>query len=404
MIKQGLSPVATTAASGVRIATRMSGIAPFHVMDILARARALEAQGRSIVHMEIGEPDFPTPAAVVEAGIQALRAGHTQYTPALGLPELRAAIAARYPLAARLDPARVIVTPGSSGALTLVFGVLINPGDEVLLADPGYPCNRHFVRLFEGQPQLVPVGPATSYQLTADLIRQHWTPATRAVLLSSPSNPTGTLVSDAEMEMIVATVRALGGVLIVDEIYHGLTYGVDAKSALQYSADVFVVNSFSKYYGMTGWRLGWLVAPEGYVDAIDRLAQNIFLAAGTPAQHAALHAFHPPVLAELEQRRREFEARRDYLLPRLRALGFDIPVTPQGAFYLYADSSRLAPDSEAFARALLEKAGVAITPGRDFGEHAPQRHVRFSYASTRPQLEESVRRLAAFLGRPVPAF
>lgn len=403
MIKQGLSPVATTAASGVRIAARMSGIAPFHVMDILARARALEAQGRSIVHMEIGEPDFPTPAAVVEAGIHALRAGQTQYTQALGLPALRAAIAAHYPFAARPDPARVIVTPGSSGALTLVFGVLINPGDEVLLADPGYPCNRHFVRLFEGQPRLVPVSPVTSYQLTADLIRQHWTPATRAVLLSSPSNPTGTLVSDAEMEKIVATVRELGGVLIVDEIYHGLTYGVDAKSVLHYSADVFVVNSFSKYYGMTGWRLGWLVAPAGYVEAVDRLAQNIFLAAGTPAQHAALSAFHPQVLAEQEQRRREFEARRDYLLPRMRALGFDVPITPQGAFYLYADSSRLAPDSEAFARELLEKAGVAITPGRDFGEHAPQRHVRFSYASPRPQLEEGVRRLAAFLGRPQPA-
>ena len=402
MIKHNPPPETASALSGVRVAARMAGIAPFRVMEILARARALEAQGRSIVHMEIGEPDFPTPAAVVEAGVNALRAGHTQYTPALGLPVLRAAIAAHYPVAARPDPARVIVTPGSSGALTLVFGVLIDPGDEVLMADPGYPCNQHFVRLFDGRPRLVPVDPATSYQLTAELIRRHWTPATRAVLLSSPSNPTGTLVPDVEMEKIVATVRALGGVLIVDEIYHGLTYGVEARSVLHYSADVFVVNSFSKYYGMTGWRLGWLVAPESYVEAIDRLAQNIFLAAGTPAQHAALSAFDPQVLAELEQRRREFEARRDYLLPRLRALGFDMPVTPQGAFYLYADSSRLAPDSETFARELLEQAGVAITPGRDFGEHAPHRHVRFSYASTRPKLEDGVRRLAAFLGRPEP--
>ena len=384
------------------MATRMAEIAPFHVMEILARARALEAQGRSIVHMEIGEPDFPTPARVVEAGITALRAGYTQYTPALGLPALRAAIAAYYPSAARPDPARVVVAPGSSGVLTLVFGVLVNPGDEVLMADPGYPCNRHFVRLFEGRPRLVPVDSATSYQLTADLIRQHWTPATRAVLLSSPSNPTGTLVSETEMAKIVATVRALGGVLIVDEIYHGLTYGIEAKSALHHGPDIFVVNSFSKYYGMTGWRLGWLVAPEAYVEAIDRLAQNIFLAAGTPAQHAALSAFHPQVLAELEERRREFEARRDYLLPRLRSLGFSIPVTPQGAFYLYADSSRLAPDSDAFARELLEKAGVAITPGRDFGVYAPEKHVRFSYANTRAQLEEGVRRLAIFLNRPEP--
>ena len=386
----------------IPIATRMAGIAPFHVMDILARARALEAQGRSIVHMEIGEPDFPTAAPIVEAGIAALRAGHTHYTPALGLPALRASIAQSYPQAARPDPARVVVTPGSSGALTLVFGVLINPGDEVLMADPGYPCNRHFVRLFEGDARLVPVDASTSYQLTAALIRQYWTSATRAVLVSSPSNPTGTLVPDIEMAEIVRTVRELGGALIVDEIYHGLVYGTQAKTALHYSTDVFVVNSFSKYYGMTGWRVGWLVAPPDYVDAIDRLAQNIFLAASTPAQHAALAAFRPEVLTELDQRRDEFRARRDYLLPALRLLGFDIPIAPEGAFYLYADLSRLASDSDDFARRLLEEAGVAITPGRDFGLHAPGRHARFSYATTRTRLAEGVRRLAAFLGRPAP--
>jgi len=384
------------------IANRMAGIAPFHVMDILARARLLEAQGRSIVHMEIGEPDFPTAAPIVEAGIAALRTGHTHYTPSLGLPALRAAIAASYQEQARPDPARVVVTPGSSGALTLVFGVLINPGDEVLMADPGYPCNRHFVRLFEGRATLVPLDASTSYQLTAELIRQHWTSGTRAVLVSSPSNPTGTLVPDVEMAEIVRTVRELGGVLIVDEIYHGLTYGMQTKSALHYSADVFVVNSFSKYYGMTGWRVGWLVAPAEYVEAIDRLTQNIFLAASTPAQHAALAAFQPEVLAELDRRRDEFRARRDFLLPALRALGFDIPVTPEGAFYLYADLSRLASDSDDFARRLLEEAGVAITPGLDFGLHAPKRHVRFSYANTPAQLQEGVRRIAAFLGRSTP--
>jgi len=371
-------------------------------MAILARARALEAQGRSIVHMEIGEPDFPTATPIVEAGIAALRAGQTHYTPSLGLPSLRAVIAASYPEAARPDPARVVVTPGSSGALTLVFGVLINPGDEVLMADPGYPCNRHFVRLFGGRATLVPVDATTSYQLTAALIRQYWTPATRAVLVSSPSNPTGTLVPDANMAEMVRTVHELGGVLIVDEIYHGLTYGAPARSVLHHSTDVFVVNSFSKYYGMTGWRVGWLVAPAIYVEAIDRLAQNIILAASTPAQHAALAAFWPEVLVELDRRRDEFCARRDYLLPALRTLGFDIPVTPQGAFYLYADLNRLASDSDDFTQRLLEEAGVAITPGRDFGLHAPERHVRFSYANTRAQLEEGVRRIASFLGRPTP--
>lgn len=384
------------------IAARMAEIEAFHVMDILARARALEAQGRDVVHMEIGEPDFPTAQPIIEAGIAALRDGRTHYTPALGLAELRAAIAASYPPDARPAPERVIVTPGSSGALTLVFGVLINPGDEVLLADPGYPCNRHFVRLFEGRPRLIPVDAGTDYQLTAELIRRHWTAGTRAVLISSPSNPTGTLVPDAELARISATVRELGGTLIVDEIYHGLTYGTRARSVLHHSDEAFVVNSFSKYYGMTGWRIGWLVAPTSHVEAIDRLAQNVFLASSTPGQYAALAAFRPDVQAELERRRVEFEARRDYLLPALRALGFEIPVSPNGAFYLYADCSRFTDDSETFARELLEQAAVAITPGRDFGVHAPARHVRFSYASSLPRLREGVRRLAAFLGRPVP--
>ncbi len=382
-------------------ARRMADIEPFHVMDILARARALEAQGRDIVHMEIGEPDFPTPEPVIAAGIAALQSGHTHYTPALGLPALRAAIAASYPADARPDPERVVVTPGSSGALTLAFGVLINPGDEVLMADPGYPCNRHFVRLFEGRARLIPVDATTNYQLTVELIARHWSTATRAVLVSSPSNPTGTLVPDADMARIAETVRARGGVLVVDEIYHGLTYdGITARSALAHADDLFVVNSFSKYYGMTGWRLGWLVAPAAYVEAVDRLAQNIFLAASTPAQHAALAAFSPAVTAELERRRAEFETRRNFLLPALRALGLKIPVTPEGAFYLYADCSALASNSEAFARRLLDEAGVAITPGRDFGVQAPEQHVRFSYATTQARLAEGVQRLARFLGRP----
>ena len=383
-------------------ASRMADIQPFHVMEILALARALEAQGRSIVHMEIGEPDFPTPTPIVEAGMAALRAGHTHYTSALGLTTLRAAIATSYPSAARPDPSRVVITPGASGALLLVFGVLINPGDEVLLADPGYPGNRHFVRLCEGRARLVPVDATTSYQLTADLIREHWTATTRAVLISSPSNPTGTLVPEAEMAQIARAVREHGGILIVDEIYHGLTYGVQAHSALHSGPDIFVINSFSKFYGMTGWRVGWLVAPQDYVEAIDRLAQNVFLATNTPAQHAALAAFLPEVQTELERRRAEFQVRRDYLVAALRALDFDISVMPQGAFYLYAEMSRLATHSGEFSRRLLEEVGVAVTPGHDFGVHGAQRYLRFSYATTRAQLEEGVRRIAAFLGRPTP--
>ncbi len=384
---------------GAKFARRLAAIQPFYVMDVLARARALESQGRSVIHMEIGEPDFPTVPQIVEAGIDALRAGHTHYTPACGLPELRAAIAHSYAPDARVDPACVVVTPGASGALALVFAALLDPGDEVLLADPGYPCNRHFVRLFEGRPVSIPVDAGTHYQLSAELIRRHWSARTVAVLLASPSNPTGTVVPEPEMLRIVRTVAELGGVLIVDEIYHGLTYGTPARSALAHSPEVFVVNSFSKYYGMTGWRLGWLVAPRAYVEPLDRLAQNVFLASNTPAQHAALAALSPVVRAELEHRRAQFKERRDYLLPALRALGFEIAVVPQGAFYVYADCARLAADSETLARALLEEAGVAITPGRDFGSHRPERHVRFSYANTLDNLREGVRRIGAYLRR-----
>lgn len=377
-------------------ARRLSAIDPFYVMDVLARARALEAQGRSVIHMEIGEPDFPTVPQIIEAGIAALRDGRTHYTQAVGMPELRDAISGYYPPALRPGGDRVVVTPGASGALTLVFAALINPGDQVLLADPGYPCNRHFVRLFEGEAVSVPVDASTGYQLNADLVRCHWTPRTRAVLVASPSNPTGTLVPPDEMARIAETVRRLGGVLIVDEIYHGLTYDTEATTALACGDDLFVVNSFSKYFGMTGWRLGWIVVPRAFLGAIDKLAQNLFLAANTPAQHAALAAFRPEVRAELDRRRDIFRQRRDYLLPALRELGFGIPLEPQGAFYLYADSTAFAPDSRALAQDLLERTGVAITPGMDFGRHHPERHVRFSYANTIENLREGVRRMREY--------
>jgi aspartate/methionine/tyrosine aminotransferase len=378
-------------------ATRLSKIEPFHVMDILARARAMEAQGRSIIHMEIGEPDFPTAPAIVQAGIAALQAGRTHYTPSLGLPELRAAIAASYPAHARPDAGRVAVTPGASGALQLIFAALINPGDQVLMADPGYPCNRHFVSLFEGEPRAIPVDASTGYQLNADLVRRHWTGRTVAVLLASPSNPTGTIIAPDEMAQIARAVDERGGVLIVDEIYHGLIYGEEAVTALAHSQNLFVVNSFSKYYGMTGWRLGWLVAPASCVPAIDKLAQNIFLAANTPAQYAALAAYDAGVQQELQKRRDIFRDRRDFLLPALRELGFEIPLVPQGAFYLYADCSRFTDDSQAFALRLLDQAGVAITPGLDFGSHRAAWHVRFSYANTLDNLREGVARLREYL-------
>ena len=321
-------------AGKLHIARRMADIKPFYVMDLLARARALEAEGRSIVHMEIGEPDFPTPAPIVEAGHRALSDGRTHYTPAVGLRELREAIARFYETryGVNVSPSRIIITPGASGALQLVLSVLINPGDQVLMADPGYPCNRHFVRLVEGEPQLIPTNASTAYQLNADILRSRWTGRSVAAMVAAPANPTGTIVSARDLKAMAEFVASKNGCLIVDEIYHGLVYDKDAPTALSVSDDVFVINSFSKYFGMTGWRLGWIVAPEGYVRELDKLAQNLFLAAPTPSQYAALAAFEPATIEILEQRRQAFKERRDFLLPELRRLGFDIPFTPAGAF------------------------------------------------------------------------
>ena len=383
-----------------RIARRMNQIAPFHVMELLTRARELEAAGRSIVHMEVGEPDFPTPQPVIEAANEFIRSGRVFYTPALGIPELREAISRFYAERYGVDvsPERIAVTAGASGALLLALAALLDPGDELLLPDPGYPCNRHFVRMLEGVPRALCVGPESGYQPTAEQVAQSWTARTRGLLVASPANPTGTLIAAPTMAGLAACVGARGGALLVDEIYHGLTYDCDAQTALSLSDEIFVINSFSKYFGMTGWRLGWLVAPLRFMRDIEKLAQNLFISPSTPAQHAALAAFRPETIALLEGRRAEFRSRRDFLLPALRRLGFRIAAAPRGAFYLYADCASIADDSEALARELIEQAGVAITPGLDFGDNAPHRHVRFAYTVTRDKLEEGVARLARHLG------
>jgi aspartate/methionine/tyrosine aminotransferase len=381
-----------------RSAERMARIQPFHVMALLARARELEAAGRSVIHMEIGEPDFDTPQPVIDAGIAALRRGHTHYTPAVGLTALRERIAGFYRERYRVtvEPERIIITPGASAALHLVLSVLVNPGDSVLMTDPGYPCNRNLVHLLNAEPRGIPVDATTAYQPTPEQVQAHWDGKVTALMLASPSNPTGTLLGLQDIRRLFAMVRKQGS-LIVDEIYHGLTYAGAVQTALAVSDEIFVINSFSKYFGMTGWRLGWLVAPASSMADLDKLAQNLFLAAPTPAQHAALAAFEPDNIAILEARREEFRARRDYLLPVLRESGFDIPVTPEGAFYLYADCSRFTDDSFTFATRLLEEAGVAITPGIDFGSHRPERHVRFACTTSLENLEEGVRRLTDFL-------
>lgn len=385
------------AASG-RLAHRMSDIAPFYVMELLSRAHALEAAGRSVIHLEVGEPDFATPQPIVAAGTAALQQ-RLPYTQALGVPALRSAISAHYRqrFGVTVDPARIVITAGASGALLLALGVLIDPGDEVLLTDPGYPCNRQFVRALEGRPVSLPVDAVSHYQLSAEMVARAWSKRTAAVLLASPANPTGTIVPATMLRAIHEVVRARAGTLIVDEIYQGLVYDSEPQTALGFADDIFVINSFSKYFQMTGWRLGWLVVPPGYVREVEKLAQNLFICASTPAQYAALAAFTPETLAITEQRRAEFRARRDYLLPALRQLGFEIPLTPEGAFYLYADCARFTPDSQRFAWDVLEETGVAITPGLDFGAHETHRYVRFSYCAALPTLAEAVSRLRNFL-------
>ncbi|MGH6630899.1 MAG: aminotransferase class I/II-fold pyridoxal phosphate-dependent enzyme, partial [Burkholderiales bacterium] len=354
-----------------------------------------------IVNMVIGEPDFPTPQPIVDAGIEALKKNQIRYTPSLGGEALRDAICAWYRsrYGATVPASRIAVTTGSSGALLLTMGVLLSPGDEVLMADPGYPCNRHFVRAMEGRAFGIPVGADTAYQLTADLVEKHWTPRTVAVMVATPSNPTGTLIPIDELKRIHAVVQRKGGRLIVDEIYHGLTYAVQAHSALEFADDVFIINSFSKYFCMTGWRLGWMVAPQAYLNDIEKLAQNLYISNSDIAQQAALAAFRPDTVDILEGNRACFQAQRDFLLPALKSLGFEIPVQPQGAFYIYANCSRLTSDSYRFCLDVLEQAGVAVAPGIDFGEHRAAEHVRFSYPKSIPVLEEGVRRLREYLKR-----
>ncbi|MCO6440022.1 MAG: pyridoxal phosphate-dependent aminotransferase [Nitrococcus mobilis] len=385
----------------LRLAGRVERIRPFYVMELLRRARELEAQGRDIVHMEIGEPDFVTAAPVVEAGIHALRKGYTHYLPAAGLSELREAIAEHYAdrYGARIDPRRIFITPGASGALLLAMALVVNPGEEVLVADPGYPCNRNFIELVNGVPRGLPVSAVDGYQLTSKAVVSAWGERTAAVLIGSPGNPTGTLASAARLQDLDAAVRRRQGMLIVDEIYHGLHYIADPASAVRHCRQALIVNSFSKYYGMTGWRLGWLVVPSGYEAAMEKLLQNFFISASTPAQYAALACFTARAREIFEQRREAFRQRRDFLAPALCELGFRLPIVPDGAFYLYADCSALTADSNNLARLLLEEAGVAVTPGLDFERTAPHRHLRFAYTTSLPRLQEGVRRIAGYLGR-----
>lgn len=381
------------------LAARLALIRPFYAMDILAKARALEAQGRHIIHMEVGEPDFPTAGPILDAAKTALDSGHVHYTPALGLLELRQRIAAFYQdqYGVAVDYPHIAVTVGASGALLLALAALINPGDRVICPDPGYPCNRHFVHLLGGVPLALPLSETTAYQVTVADLKRCWQPGIKAVLLASPANPTGAVIPSAELKQIAAFVAANGAYLIVDEIYHGLVYDTELGSAAGLNEQTVVINSFSKYYGMTGWRLGWLLAAPWIVAAIDVLAQNLFLSPPTLAQQAALAAFSPAAREIHEQRRATFQQRREVLFQGLQGLGFSLPVRPAGAFYLYAGCERFTDDSKAFCEKLLAEQSVAVTPGLDFGDYLASRHIRFAYTSPIESLELGVLRISRFI-------
>jgi aspartate/methionine/tyrosine aminotransferase len=393
----------------MKLASRLDRIEPFYVMEFAKAAARLAAQpecdplrgGTPVLRLNIGEPDFTAPPAVQAAAQAAIQAGHSQYTEANGLPALREAISGWYASRFGLSVAaeRIVITAGASAGLQLACLALFEAGDEVLMPDPSYACNRHFVVAAGAQATALPAGPAQRFQLDATAVAQHWQPGrTRGVLLASPSNPTGTSIEAAELERIVQAVRARGGVTLVDEIYLGLSYDeAFARSALALGDDVISINSFSKYFSMTGWRLGWLVLPPALVPAIEKLQQNLYICASTIAQHAALACFEPETLALYEARRHEFQSRRDRLVPALNALGLTVPVMPDGAFYAWADCSRFADNSWDFCERVLHQAHVALTPGKDFGRADTNRYIRVSFASRPSELQMALARLSHML-------
>jgi len=379
----------------------MENFAPFRVVEVMEKAWEVQARGRSVVHLAVGEPDFGTPAAVVEAAGRAIAEGRVHYTSSVGIPALREAISDHYGEHFGVDVpvSRIVVTAGASAALVLAFGITLDAGDEVILSDPGYPCNRNLIRLYGADPVGASVGPDDNYQLSIDTVAPRWTDRTRGVLIGTPSNPTGTVVAAEDLAELVRWTTSRGGLSFVDEVYGELVYDGDPSTALGRSSDIFVINSFSKTFGMTGWRLGWLVCPDWATEAANRLAQNLYISPPVPAQFGALAAFTPAVRAIVDERRRLFRERRELLVDGLRRLGFGVPVTPQGAFYVYARCDRFATDSSEFVRRLLDEAGVAVVPGDDFGAFEAERHVRFSYAASLEQLHEALARLEAFTER-----
>jgi len=393
----------------MRITQRAQRIEPFYVMEMAKAAQRIAAEvkhtDQPMVFLNIGEPDFTAPPLVQAAAERAVRDGRTQYTNALGLEALRERISAWYGsrFGVQVPARRIVVTAGASGALLLACMALIEDGDEVLMPDPSYPCNRHFVSASQGRAVLLATDAAQRFQLSASQVKAHWGAKTRGVLLASPSNPTGTSVAATELKAIHSLVQQHDGITMVDEIYLGLSYDdAFAQTALAIDDQIISINSFSKYFNMTGWRLGWLVVPDALVPVMERLAQNLFICPSTVSQHAALACFEPESLGVYEERRTAFKARRDSFIPQLNAMGLTVPVMPDGAFYAWADCREACrrlglKDSWAFAEHLMQHAHVAVTPGRDFGTHSPSDYVRFSTASSLQDLHTAAQRIQRLL-------
>ncbi len=382
----------------MKISERTQKLTPFYVMELLEKAREMEAQGEHVVHMEIGEPDFPTPAVIKDAAVEALRTDRTFYTHSLGLPELRQLIADHYHRkdGVTVAPERVVITSGTSGALLLLCSVLLEKGRTLAISDPGYPCYKNFATLFDADVLPVPVSGETRFEVRPrELLAAGKGNAPDLLIISNPANPTGTVYRE---ETIVALNRATAesnGTLVVDEIYRGLTYGRTARSALGLSDRIIVVDGFSKAYAMTGWRLGWMVVPDELVRPVQIVAQNVFIAPPTLSQYAAMKAFD--AIHDTSRMRKTYEERRDFLLPALAMLGFRIPVEPEGAFYIYAGIEKWGIDSRTFVEQALKEAKVAMTPGYDFGSFQAGSHVRFSYATSIENLKLGCERIATWL-------
>nr|WP_133012396.1 aminotransferase class I/II-fold pyridoxal phosphate-dependent enzyme [Marinomonas flavescens] len=382
-----------------KLASRVEKIAPFQVMAVMERAKQLQVEGFDVIHLEVGEPDFVAPQDINEAGVRSIEEGKTGYTPATGLPELKRAISQHYLSRYQVSvaPERIIVTPGASGALLLMASLMVNEGDDVLMPDPCYPCNRHFLIQAGAKAKLIDTLPEQAFEIDLSKLASYWGKNTSGLWLASPSNPTGAVLSKEYLTQAWQQTNALGGHLLVDEIYQGLVFEGEDFTALSIDDDIFVINSFSKYFAMTGWRLGWIVVPEWAIEGATKLAQNLFISASSVAQYAAISAFKPGVLEECEVRRQTLNRRRLALLEGLGRIGLPVVAPAQGAFYVYVDVSNVTNDAMDWCLRLLEEKGVALTPGADFGVKDAHKYVRFAYTCDESRLNEALARIDAFI-------